>query len=74
MSIIATPINVRVDASSLVTVTAAPNRSVAWTLTGTGTLVVISDITDSQGRAHAKYVPDPGTEGNSVQVDAAYGT
>lgn len=71
MTITALPARIRADATALVIVMAAPNRTVAWSMSGPGTLEIITDVTDAGGRAYAKYVPDGGT--GSAIVSAVYG-
>lgn len=48
-----------------------PNRAVTWSLVGPGTLTPITNATDAQGRAAAKYVP--GAAGDMPEVSATYG-
>lgn len=56
----------------LVVLTGPPNRAVTWALTaGAGTLTPITNYTDAQGRAIAKYVP---AGVGSAVVSATYGS
>ena len=66
----ATPSSVRVDATALVIYQGAPNRTVTWTLTGSGTLQAINAFTDANGSAAAKYTP--GTPGAIVTIQATF--
>lgn len=61
---------VKADASVLLVFTGPPNRYVSWGLTGSGTLSIITQVTDASGVALAKYTP--GTVGDTPTVTAAY--
>ena len=66
------PPNVYEDSTGATVVLSGPaNRAVTWSLTGSGTLTPITSTTDAQGRAAAKYIP--GSAGDVVTIEAAYG-
>lgn len=71
MSLTATPARVRADATALLVLIGPPNRSLAWTITGSGSLSNLSLRTDAQGRATCIY--NPGTPGDEVTVGVTYG-
>jgi hypothetical protein len=56
---------------ALVVLTGPANRAVSWSLVGAGTLTPITDYTDDQGRAAAKFVP---AGAGNVTIEATYGT
>lgn len=58
------------DGSCLIVFTGPPYRAVLWTLSGTGTLTLISEVTDAQGVALARY--NPGTAGDTPTVSVQY--
>lgn len=66
------PVKVRDDATSLLVYKGAPHVSIAWSLTGAGTLEAFSTVTDETGVAAAKYTP--GTAGQTVTVGVTVGT
>lgn len=66
------PARVAADASSLVVYNGAPYKSIAWSLTGGGTLTVLSTMTNESGAASAVY--HPGTIGDTVSVGVTVGT
>lgn len=72
MSLDAYPRAVRADATSLIVLLGPPDRAVSWSIAGSGSLAILSERTDAQGRAYAKYTP--GTAGNAPTVTASYGT
>jgi hypothetical protein len=65
------PSSVHADATALVIYRGTPNRSVNWTLTGSGTLTPIASYTGASGSAAAKYTP--GTPGDIVTIGAESG-
>jgi hypothetical protein len=72
MSLTAYPPRVTADSTgALMVLNGPPMRAVTWSLTGSGTLTPLTNATDAQGRAAAKYVP--GTPGDIVTVSATYG-
>lgn len=74
MALVAPPNQVAVDAAILVYLTALPNRTVTWQLTGSaGTLTVFNNVTDDLGRAAALFSPAPGEEGQVATITAEYG-
>lgn len=58
------------DGSCLIVFTGPPYRAVLWSLSGTGTLTLISEVTDAQGVALARY--NPGTAGDTPTVSVEY--
>lgn len=70
-AIIAYPSQVHADASVLLVYQGQPNRSLSWSLSGSGIITPFSNNTDAQGRAGAKYTP--GTPGNTVTVEVIAG-
>jgi hypothetical protein len=60
-----------VDGSAMVVYTGTADRSVEWTLTGSGTLTAITSYTDHNGQAAARYTP--GTEGDLVTITVTAG-
>lgn len=66
MSLTAYPSRVSADATALVVYQGVPRRTVAWTLTGSGTLTPLSLTTDDAGMAAARYTP--GTVGDAVTI------
>ena len=71
MSLYAFPPQVRADATSLLVLLGPPDRAVTWSISGSGSLTILSDRTDAQGRAYARY--HPGTPGDTPTVSATYG-
>lgn len=68
--ITASPPQVHLDATSLITFNGAAGLSVEWALTGAGTLAAIENVTDSRGAAHALFTP--GAVGD-VTITVSYG-
>jgi hypothetical protein len=57
---------------AIVVLSGPPNRAVTWSIaSGDGALTPITNYTDAQGRAAAKYVP--GTSGTTAVIEAQYG-
>ncbi len=73
MSLIVFPARVYADSTGCtIVLNALPNRAVVWSIaSGDGTLTPITNYTDAQGRAAAKYVP--GTVNTTVVIEAQYG-
>ena len=71
MSLDAYPQAVRADATSLLVLLGPPDRAVTWSISGSGSLAIITERTDGQGRAYARYTP--GTMGDTPTVTASYG-
>lgn len=71
MTITVYPISVRADASALIVYHGAPARTVSWSLAGSGTLTPLTEFTDANGNAAAKYLP--GTIGATVVITAVAG-
>lgn len=71
MALTATPSQVRADATALLVFVGPANRSLLWSIAGSGTLSNLSLRTDAQGRATAKYTP--GTVGDVVTISVTYG-
>lgn len=69
--IVAYPPTIYADGTSLLVYQGQPNRSVNWTVTGSGTITPLSNYTDSAGLAGAKYTP--GTPNTSVLVEVTAG-
>lgn len=65
----ALPAKVRLDASALIILIGLPDRAVKWSITGAGALAIITDRTDSSGRAYCRY--NPASTG-TVTVSATY--
>jgi hypothetical protein len=61
---------VRTDGSCVIVFTGPPYRAIQWTLAGSGTLTLISEVTDAQGVALARY--NPGTAGDTPTVSVHY--
>ena len=59
------------DGGTLVVYTGTPDRAVEWSLTGSGTLTPITDFTDHNGQAAARYAP--GTPGATVTIGVSAG-
>jgi len=55
---------------ALVVFTGPSNRAVSWSLTGPGALTPLTEYTDDQGRAAAKYIP---AGAGSATIQASYG-
>jgi hypothetical protein len=60
-----------VDGSALVIYAGTADRSVEWSLSGSGTLTAISSYTDHNGQAAARYTP--GTEGDPATITVSAG-
>ena len=58
------------DGSCLLVFTGPAYRAIQWTLAGSGTLALISEVTDAQGVALARYTP--GTAGDTPVVSVHY--
>lgn len=71
-SLTAIPDQVRADATSLLLYVGQPTTPVVWSLTGSGSLHVLDDMTDGAGRAAAIYTP--GTVGATVTITATGAT
>lgn len=71
MTITVYPTSVRADATALVIYTGTANRTVTWSLSGSGTLTAITSYTDHTGTAAAKYTP--GTVGDLVTITVTAG-
>lgn len=65
------PYNVHADSTALVVYQGEPNRSVSWSLIGSGTLQPLSSYTDGSGRAGARYIP--GNTGETVTIGVTAG-
>lgn len=65
------PSQVRADATCLLVYNGLPNKSVAWVLTGSGSIASLALATDSTGRAAAIYTP--GTEGDTITIEVVSG-
>ncbi len=61
---------VRAGSSAIVLYSGTPDRRVAWSLTGPGTLTPISNYTDSTGRAAAIFTPVSAGDSVTIQVSA----
>lgn len=70
-TITAFPQTVYADGTALLVYQGQPNRSVNWTITGSGSITALSNATDETGRAGAKYTP--GTPNTSVLVEVTAG-
>ncbi len=73
MSIVLLPTRVREDATALVAFIGPARVTVAWSLDGPGTLTPLSERTDGQGRAYARYAPAAAAAGTPVTISAEYG-
>jgi hypothetical protein len=62
--------SVAADGSCLLVFSGPVNRRVTWTLTGSGTLSILSEVTDANGVALARY--NPGTVGDTPAVSVTY--
>jgi hypothetical protein len=69
--ITAYPAQVRADATALIIYSGAPNRTLEWRLTGSGTLTPITARTNDAGQAAAKYTP--GSAGDTVSIEVECG-
>lgn len=59
------------DSSCLLSFTGAPNRVVIWGITGgSGTLSILTDVTDANGVAMARY--NAGAVGDTPTITATY--
>lgn len=61
---------VREDGSCLIVFTGPANRHVTWTMSGTGTLSILSEFTDASGVALARY--NPGSAGDQPTITVTY--
>ena len=59
------------DGGTLVIYSGTPERSVEWSLTGSGTLTPITEYTDHNGQAAARYAA--GTPGDTVIIGVQAG-
>lgn len=57
MSINVYPSPVRADTTALVVFSGPADRVVSWSISGPGTLVPVSNFTDHNGQAAARYTP-----------------
>lgn len=62
---------VHADGTALLTYQGTPNRTVVWTLLGSGTLTPLSPVTDPTGMAGAVYTP--GRVGDVVTIEVQAG-
>ena len=68
-TLVAIPSTVAVDGTSFLLYTGQPDVAVDWSLTGDGTLTVLTDQTDNAGRAWARYTPGSiGSKNVDVEV------
>lgn len=58
------------DSSCLLVFTGAPNKVVTWSLAGSGSLTILTNLTDANGVAMARY--NPGTLGDTPTVSVTY--
>ncbi|MNG30504.1 hypothetical protein D3C84_1161300 [compost metagenome] len=58
------------DSSCLLVFSGSANRTVTWALSGPGTLAILSDTTDANGVAMARY--NPGAAGDTPTVTVTY--
>lgn len=58
------------DGSCLVAFTGQPNRTVTWALSGTGSLAILTNVTDANGVAMARYTA--GTAGTQPTISVTY--
>jgi hypothetical protein len=58
------------DGSCLLVFTGPAYHYVQWTLSGSGTLTILNQVTDAQGVALARY--NPGTAGDTPTVSVHY--
>lgn len=65
------PAGPRVDGGCLCVYSGAADRSVEWSLSGSGTLTPITEYTDERGQAAARYTP--GTEGELITITVTAG-
>jgi hypothetical protein len=63
MSLVLYPGSPTADGGALVVYTGTPSRSVSWSLSGNGTLTPITNYTDHNGVAAARYDADAGSPG-----------
>lgn len=68
------PASVREDANGLLVFLGDPDRALAWSVSGTATLTILTTSTDAQGRAYAKLNPGVGSTGETLTVSVTYGT
>ncbi|MDE2399297.1 MAG: hypothetical protein KGM91_27965 [Burkholderiales bacterium] len=66
------PPNPQAGGSALLVFSGIPNVTVAWSLTGSGTLTPQGIATDARGVASALYTP--GTAGDKPTVTCTHGT
>ena len=58
------------DSGCLLAFTGEPNRSVLWALAGSGSLAVLTNVTDANGVALARYTA--GTAGTAPIISVTY--
>jgi hypothetical protein len=58
------------DGSCLLVFNGPVNRMVVWNLSGPGSLAILSEVTDANGVAMARY--NPGTAGDTPTVTVTY--
>lgn len=58
------------DGSCLLSFTGLPNRMVTWSIFGSGTLSILSEVTDANGVALARY--NAGTAGTQPIITVKY--
>ncbi len=63
--------NVYAGGGTLIIYNGTADRSVVWRLTGSGTLTTITNYTDHNGNAAARYTP--GTVGETVTIEIESG-
>ena len=73
MTIEARPVNVAIDANSLVVVLGPPGVAVYWGVVGNAIVYPLQVKTDEFGAAAAKVEPT-GVVGDEILVTATYGT
>lgn len=69
-SITAYPSAIHADGTALLVYKGQPNRTVSWSLTGSGTITPLSNYTDATGSAGAKYTPGEVNDLVTVEVIA----
>lgn len=58
------------DSGCLLAFTGEPNKTVLWAITGTGTLTILTNVTDANGVAMARYTA--GTAGTQPTITVTY--
>lgn len=64
------PTGPRADGGALVVYSGTPERSVSWSLTGSGSLTAITNFTDHNGQAAARYTAGTAGEVITITVNA----